>query len=188
MTPWKKIPFFFCVQLHRGNKKTTPFLECWCIFGICQYTHLFQPQTAAQDGIWWKWWWERLHFILMRWGKVKSEGWREGKGGMRDLLFSWISSFYWCAQYRYFKTYSKDTQIQVFHVCCVCIFCPCLRGFSPAPLGSPHRCSEILNYPEVRVKGVCPGKPHPECISVSCQVTAGMDFWNTAPPDRRHQW
>lgn len=60
-------------------------------------------------------------------------------------------------------------------------------GF-PQLLWALLRCSEILNWPEVRVKGVSLGKPHPEGICVPCQVTAGMDFWNTAPPDRRHQW
>lgn len=141
-----------CVE---GTNKTTLFLECQRIFGICQYAHLFhQPQTAAQDVIWWKRWRERLHFILIRWEVA------EVRGGVKErALWGIYFSIEFLASIdvlnRYFKTYSEDTKIQVFHVCCVYIFCPCLRGF-------PQLLWALLT--DVRRFGIAPRCERKACV------------------------
>lgn len=100
---------------------------------------------------------------------------------MRDLLFNWIFSFYWCAQHRYFKT-----KIHKFR-----LFMSVAFAYSAhACVGFPQLLWALLTdvpwfwiAPRCEWKVCVLGSPttYPQCISVFCQVTAGMDFWNTAP-------
>lgn len=166
-------------------------MDWWCVFGFCQYHPPFlsawtcSPSVNLMKRVVG----EKLHFILMRRSRDKSERWSEEEGAFKkDLLLNLIVSIdvHKPEKKTYLNIYKYSYGIQILTIL--------IWNYNVSFAYSPHVC---IGFPYglwvlsidvgrlwIALRCECEGKvcvlgrpvTRLECIPVSCQVTAAVDL------------